>query len=124
MESGAIERHDAGRFLAAVLQRVQPERGNRRRVRMAEDAEHPAFLAEAVGVEIECFAVRHGLAGVGNAAGGAGAGSGTLLLISASSFCLSAPAAAPASGLRVAGAIGVGVATVGAGNPGFVSSRG
>ena len=36
-----------------MLERVQAERGDRRGVGMAEDAEHAAFLAQAVGVKIE-----------------------------------------------------------------------
>ncbi len=52
MEPLAVERDDARRLLAAMLQRVQPERGERRRLRVADDSEHAAFLAKAVGVEI------------------------------------------------------------------------
>ena len=47
----AVEGDDAGRLLAAVLQRVQAERGQRRRLRMAEDAEDAALLVELVVVE-------------------------------------------------------------------------
>ena len=53
VEALAVERDDAGRFLAAMLQRVQAKRGNRRGIGMAEDAEHPAFFAEPVRVQIE-----------------------------------------------------------------------
>jgi hypothetical protein len=48
MEVGAVETDDAGRFLAAMLEGVQAENGQRRRVLMAEDAEHAAFLAKLV----------------------------------------------------------------------------
>ena len=44
----AVIGDDAGRFLAAVLQGVQPERGQRRRVGMTKHAEHAAFLVEMV----------------------------------------------------------------------------
>jgi hypothetical protein len=36
-----------------MLKGVQAERGNRRRVGMAENAEHPAFFAQAVARKIE-----------------------------------------------------------------------
>ena len=45
MELLAVEGDDAGRFLAAVLQRVQAERGDGGRIGVAENAEHPAFFA-------------------------------------------------------------------------------
>ena len=47
----AVEGDDAGRLLAAMLQRVQAERRQRRRIRMAEDAEDAAFLVQLVVVE-------------------------------------------------------------------------
>ena len=53
MEALAVERDDAGRLLAAVLQGVQAERGDGGGVRMAEDAEDAAFLAQPVAVEVE-----------------------------------------------------------------------
>ena len=53
METLAVEGDDAGGLLAAVLQRVQAERGDGGGVGMAEDAEHAAFLAQPVGVRIE-----------------------------------------------------------------------
>src|SRR5262245_33002245 len=52
METVAVERDDAGRFLTAMLERMQPERRDGGGVRMAEDAEHAAFLAQPVAVEI------------------------------------------------------------------------
>ena len=51
MELGAVEGDDACRFLAAVLKGMQAEGRQRRGVGMAEDAEHPAFLAQLVVVE-------------------------------------------------------------------------
>ncbi len=39
---------DAGRLLAAMLERVQAERGERSGVGVIEDAEDPAFLVEPV----------------------------------------------------------------------------
>ena len=48
MELPAAEGHDAGRFLAAVLQRVQAEHGVGGSLLVAGDAEHPAFVVEAI----------------------------------------------------------------------------
>jgi hypothetical protein len=53
VETLAVEGDDAGRFLATVLQRVQAERRDRRRVRMAENAEHAALFAQPIGIKIE-----------------------------------------------------------------------
>ena len=53
MEPLAVEGDDAGRFLAAVLERVQAERGDRRGVGMAEYAEYAAFLAQPVAVKVD-----------------------------------------------------------------------
>ena len=50
MEMAAVEGDDAGRLLAAVLQGVQAERGERRGVLVAEDAEDAALLAQAIVV--------------------------------------------------------------------------
>ena len=58
LEPAAVEGDDPGRFLAAVLKRVQAERGDRGGVGMPEDAENAAFLAQAIGVEIEVAVVR------------------------------------------------------------------
>ena len=59
MEALAVVADDAGGLLAAVLQRVQPERGDGGGVGMAEDAEHAAFLAQAVAVEVEGIGLVH-----------------------------------------------------------------
>ena len=91
----AVVGDDARRFLAAMLQRVQPEGDNRRRVGMIEDAEHAAMLAQPIIVEIDAGLARRvggdgrSLAHHGFGAGAKGAGGGTFLLIKASSFCLS-----------------------------------
>jgi hypothetical protein len=44
----AIVRDDAGRFLPAMLKRVQTKRRDRGCVGMIEDAEHAAFFAKPV----------------------------------------------------------------------------
>src|SRR5262249_39985787 len=53
MEPLAVVGDDAGRLLAAVLERVQAERRDGGGVGMAVDAEHAALLAPPVGVEVE-----------------------------------------------------------------------
>ncbi len=50
-QSSAVRGNDAARFLAAVLQRVQPEIDHVGRLGMAVDAHHRAFVVE--------FVVRH-----------------------------------------------------------------
>ena len=56
VELAAVEADDARRFLAAMLQRVEAERRERRGVGVAQNAEHPALFAQGVAVEIvECF---------------------------------------------------------------------
>ena len=47
----SVEGDDAGRLLAAVLQRVQAERGQRGRLRVPENAEDAALLVQLVVVE-------------------------------------------------------------------------
>ncbi len=59
MKAFAVEGDDAGRFLAAMLKCVQTERGDGCRIRVTKDAEHTAFLAQAVGVGIE-LRIGHG----------------------------------------------------------------
>ena len=61
MEARAVEAHDAGRFLAAMLKRMEPERRQGRGILMADDAENPALLAQPV-VRVRCLlehVVRH-----------------------------------------------------------------
>ena len=58
VEHPAVERHDAGRLLAAMLQGVEAERHDRGGIRMAVDAEDAAFLAQGVAVEVEIAAER------------------------------------------------------------------
>ncbi len=48
MKVGAVEADDARRFLAAMLESMQPERGQRGGIGMVEDAEDPAFLVQPV----------------------------------------------------------------------------
>ena len=59
VEALAVERDDAGGFLAAMLKRMQAERGNRGGVGMTENAEYAALLAQAVGVGVEVIAELH-----------------------------------------------------------------
>ena len=53
VEAVTVEGHDAGSFLAAMLEGVKAERGDGGGIGMTEDAEHTAFLAEHVAVKIE-----------------------------------------------------------------------
>lgn len=53
IEAAAVEGDDACRFLAAVLEGVKAERGDRRGVGVAEDAEDAALLAEPIGIWVE-----------------------------------------------------------------------
>ena len=46
-----VARHDAGGFLAAVLQRVQAQRGMGGGIGIADDAEHAALFFQVVAVE-------------------------------------------------------------------------
>src|SRR6476646_11726814 len=59
MEAFAVEGHDARGFLAAVLKSMQAKRGDRGRIRVAENAEHPAFLTQSVGIWIELRSIGH-----------------------------------------------------------------
>ena len=61
VEPFAVERDDAGGLLAAMLEGMQAERRDGGGVGMAEDAEHAAFFAQAVLVEIEKARFCHGL---------------------------------------------------------------
>jgi hypothetical protein len=54
VERLAVEGRHAGGFLAAMLQRVQAERAQRRGAVGAPDAEDAAFLMQLVGVERVC----------------------------------------------------------------------
>src|SRR3974390_1171818 len=53
MDLCSVERDDTGGLLAAVLQGVQAERGDGGGIGMAVNAEHTAFLAEPVAVEVK-----------------------------------------------------------------------
>src|SRR3954453_3765433 len=48
VETLAVVGDDAGSFLAAMLERVQSERRNRRSIRVAEHAEYAALLTQPV----------------------------------------------------------------------------
>ena len=91
VEPDAVESDDSGGFLAAMLQRVQPERNDRRGVGVIEDAKDAALLAQPVLARLETgFARRVGgqFRRRPHHCFGAGA-NGAFLLIKASSFCLS-----------------------------------
>jgi hypothetical protein len=51
MEMLLVEAGDAGRFLAAMLERMKAERDEARRMIGAPDAEHAAFLTQLVVIE-------------------------------------------------------------------------
>ena len=51
VEDAAVEGGDAGRFLAAMLERMQAQGDDGRGALRAPDAEDAAFLAQFVGVE-------------------------------------------------------------------------
>src|SRR3974390_601430 len=52
VEARAVEGDDAGRFLAAMLQGVQAERGDRGCMGMVEYAEDPALLAQPIAIKV------------------------------------------------------------------------
>ena len=90
VEPDAVESDDAGGLLAAMLQRVQPERDDRRGVGVIEDAEDATFLAQPVAVRIEAAFARRGPVPFRRRRRHCFAGpNGAFLLIKASSFCLS-----------------------------------
>ncbi len=53
VEPAAVECDNAGRLLPAMLESMQAQRDNRRRVRMSIDAEDAAFLAQPVLVQVD-----------------------------------------------------------------------
>jgi hypothetical protein len=53
MEAAAIEADNTGGLLSTMLERMQAERRYGGGVRMAVDAEHAAFLAQPVAVEVQ-----------------------------------------------------------------------
>jgi hypothetical protein len=53
MKTFAIEGDDAGRFLAAMLKRMEPERSQGRGIVMPVYPEYAAFLAQRIAVEIK-----------------------------------------------------------------------
>ena len=58
MEPGAVESDDAGGLLAAMLQRMQPERDDRGGIGVIENAEDAALLAQPVLAEVEAGVAR------------------------------------------------------------------
>ena len=59
VEAHAVESDDARGFLTAMLQGVQPKRGDRGGVGMIENAKDAAFLAQSVAVGVEAGLGRH-----------------------------------------------------------------
>jgi hypothetical protein len=53
VESRSVVGDDAGGFLAAVLQGVQAERGDRGRIAMPKNAEHAALFTQRVSVKVQ-----------------------------------------------------------------------
>jgi hypothetical protein len=51
MEAKSVEGHDPGGFLTAMLQGMQAERRQRRRIRMTENAEDSALFVERVPIQ-------------------------------------------------------------------------
>jgi hypothetical protein len=49
----AIEGHNSGRFLAAMLKRVKADGRDRRGVRVIEYAENPAFFVQLIVARVE-----------------------------------------------------------------------
>src|SRR3984957_8025634 len=54
---GAIRRRDAGRFLPAMLQRIDSEVRQLRRFVISEDAEHAAVIVEPILVELDLLTI-------------------------------------------------------------------
>src|SRR6185312_12554174 len=88
MELPAVERHDARRLLAAMLQRVQAERGERRGFGVPQNAEHAALFMQRVAVEIGRGdrSVRHAPGAAGRLDTSAGGGSALLPPLSVGSL--------------------------------------
>src|SRR5581483_2075399 len=59
MESLAVEGNNAGGFLSAVLERMQAQRGDGGRVRMAEYPEYAALFAQTIRVRVEGVGFGH-----------------------------------------------------------------
>ncbi len=60
VKSASVEGNDARGLLAAMLQRVQSECGDRGGIGVAEDAEHAAFLAQRVAFKVGISQVQIG----------------------------------------------------------------
>ena len=61
VEPGAVESDDAGGLLAAMLQRMQPKRNDRRRVGVIEYAKDAALLSQPVLGEVDASLARQDL---------------------------------------------------------------
>src|SRR5438105_2502751 len=53
MKSLAVESNDAGSFLTAMLECMQAERSDRGGIWVSENAEHAAFLTQAIAARLE-----------------------------------------------------------------------
>ena len=60
-EMAIVGGDDAGRFLAAMLQRVQAQNRQRTRIGMVENAEHAALLMQRVPIPKMIVLAGHGL---------------------------------------------------------------
>ena len=58
MKIRSVTRHDAARFLTAMLKREETELSESRRLGMAEDAEYPTFFFEFIEREIHLVKLR------------------------------------------------------------------
>jgi hypothetical protein len=58
VEDRSVERDDARRLLAAVLQGVEPERRDGGGIRMPVDAEDAAFFTQGIAVEVQVHLFR------------------------------------------------------------------
>ena len=110
VEPGAVESDDAGGLLAAMLQRMQPKRNDRRRVGVIEYAKDAALLSQPVLGEVDASLARQDLRRRPHHCLGAGA-NGAFLLIKASSFCLSetVPLAPPVESVFFCGWVGIAI---------------
>jgi hypothetical protein len=55
----AVKADNPGGFLAAMLQRVEAERGNRRGVGVAEDTEYAALFTQPIAVKVAIISMHH-----------------------------------------------------------------
>ena len=112
METLAVEGDDTGCLLAPVLERVQAERRQRRRIGVSEDADDAALLTQTVGIRVErslaiadlahLWLHREGLSSQGRGAAGAVVPVGPLESITRCSACRSV---APGAWVRRCGSV-------------------